>query len=101
MSNKIKNKSETRSKTKILELQYPIEWGEAGLVSRIEFSRPKGKHLKHIGKDVDMSTIINIACKVSGYTPAFFDELDGQDFFAVSEVITDFLDTGLTTGRTV
>lgn len=81
-------------------LAYPIEWGEEGLVDAIELKRPKGKHLKGLGKDVGMGDIFKIASKVSGYTPAFFDEMDAADCLKISEVIGDFLDSGPKTGKT-
>lgn len=86
--------------SKIIKLLYPIEWDEEGEVTEIELKRPKGKHIKHLGKDVSMKEIFDIASKVSGYTPAFFDELDAADCLQVSEVIGDFLDSGPKTGKT-
>lgn len=89
-----------------IKLKFPIKWsvGPEGekLIEEIEFRRPKGKHIKKLNKDVDMDTLIKIAAKVAveDLTPAFFDELDGVDYIAVTEVIGDFLDDGRETGRT-
>lgn len=89
-----------KSLSRIIKLDYPIEYGEEGLVSEIELKRPKGKHLKGLTKDVGYNDIIKIASKVSGYPPSFFDEMDAADCTEVSEAIGDFLDNGRGTGRT-
>jgi hypothetical protein len=83
-----------------VKLDYPIEWGGEGLVESIELSRPKGKHIKGINRDVGMKQLLEIASKISGKTPGFFDELDAIDCLKVTEVIGDFLDTGRETGKT-
>lgn len=98
---KEEKKSTNKSTNVKYELQYPIEWGEEGLVKEIEFKRPKGRHIKSIGKNASMNDIFTIAGKVSGYTPAFFDELDAADCVEISEIIGDFLDGGRETGKTV
>lgn len=84
-----------------MQLDYPIEWGEEGMVKEIEFKRLKGKHIKGIGTDVSMEVIFKLAGKSSGYPPSFFDELDAADCGKVSEVIGNFLGNGQETGRTV
>ena len=95
-----------KAKTVTIKLQYPFEWqGEHGKeeISEVEFSRPKGKHLKGITKDVGMAEMFNIAAKISVneyITPSFFDEMDAADCMTVIEVIGDFLDGGQKTGET-
>lgn len=89
----------------IYPLKYPIKWASGDsegkkLITEVEFRRPKGKDLKRIGKDADLGTLLDIAAKVSEYTPRFFDELDGLDYMNISEVINDFLDGGQSTGKT-
>lgn len=84
-----------------VQLKYPIEWGQEGLVKEVELKRPKGKHIKGLSKDIAMGDLFQIAAKVSGYTPAFFDELDAVDCLKISEVIGGFLEAGPETGRTV
>jgi len=85
-----------------IKLDYPIQWGEVDPpVTEITLTRPKGKHLKGIGKDVDMSALFAIASKISGHVPRFFDEMDCSDCMKVTEVIGDFLDSGPETGKTV
>lgn len=85
-------------------LQYPFEWaddkGQKSLIEKINLNRPKGKHIKNIGKDAGMKDIMAIASKVSGFTPAFFDEMDASDLMRVAEVVGDFLDSGPKTGKT-
>lgn len=85
----------------IIKLTYPIQWDEEGEVTEIELKRPKGKHIKQLGKDVSMKEIFEIASKISGYTPAFFDEMDVSDCFKVSDAVAGFLDGGPKTGKTV
>lgn len=87
-----------------IKLEYPLEWpGENGkeMISEIEFRRPKGRDIKDLGKDVSMDDIIKIAVKINtkGFTPHFFDGLDGVDYLNVTEVIGDFLDSGAQTGK--
>lgn len=95
-----KEKKPEKPKTVKVEFDYPIEWGEEGLVKSIELKRPKGKHIKNLSRDIALKHLLEIAGKVSGRTPAFFDELDAGDCFKVSEVIGDFLDTGRETSTT-
>lgn len=88
-----------------LKLKYPFEWAtgdSAGKqeVTEVGFRRPKGKDIKGMGKEVSLSDLLNIAAKISEFTPRFFDEMDAVDCMAVSEVIGDFLDDGPSTGKT-
>ena len=86
-----------------IELEFPFEWGkDSGFVSEIELKRPKGKHIKNLGKDVLMESLLIIAAKicVGDFTPAFFDEMDAADCIKVTEVIGDFLEGGQKTGKT-
>jgi len=99
MSNKNQSKSDKPRGTVKIVLLYPMEWGEEGLVKEITLKRPKGKHIKGLGRDVSAKDMLGIACKISGYTPAFFDELDAADCMKVMEVIGDFLDSGPETGK--
>lgn len=79
------------------QLKYPIKWDDKEVIE-VEIRRPKGKHLKKLGGNMNMNSIMGIAANVSDYTPAFFDELDGADYIGVSEVIGDFLGDGQETG---
>jgi len=105
--NQAENQTETKPKNvaKItsvtIDLDFPIEWekGEEP-VSKIILKRPKGKHLKNLGKDILMFDLLQIASKISGYTPKFFDEMDGVDIMKVTEAVGDFLDGGQKTGET-
>ena len=95
-----------KSKSVTVNLEYPFEWPtENGKeeVKSITLGRPKGKHLKNIGKDVGMHDMFQIAAKICEedfVTPAFFDEMDASDCMTVVEVIGDFLDNGRGTGKT-
>lgn len=82
-----------------LKLQFPFKWDGDDDVTELELKRPKGKHLRGLGKDVSMHDLFQIAAKVSGYTPKFFDEMDAVDCIKVTEVIGDFLDSGAKIGK--
>ncbi len=93
----------TKPREVTVKLDWPFEWsGENGKeeITEVKLSRPKGKHLKGIGKDVGMSDMFRIASKISGYTPAFYEEMDAADCMKITEVIGDFLDNGQETGKT-
>lgn len=102
MSNKVSSKSRTVT----VKLQYPFPWKTADgerEISEVTLGRPKGKHLKGLGKDVNFSSIIMIAAKIAKeefITPAFFEEMDAADCMRVSEVVGDFLDSGHGIGET-
>lgn len=83
------------------KLKHPLEWGKE-TVMEIEFSRPKGKHLKHIGSNPTIDDAMKIAVKVAvgDFTPAFFDELDAEDYLGVSDIVQGFLDGGRGIGET-
>lgn len=89
-----------KPKEKVYKLQEPVEFGKR-TVAEITLKRPKGKHLKDLGKDAKLGDIMSIAPKISGEPQEIFDEMDGADYLAVSEVIGDFLDNGQETGKTI
>lgn len=88
-----------RKKEVVVKLDWPLKWDSDELVTEITLRRPKGRDIKSIGKDLNMADLLAIAAKLSGYTPAFFDELDGADCLKVTEVVGDFLDNGQVTGE--
>lgn len=96
-----------RDQTVVVKFSYPFEWATAegkAEVSQVTLKRPKGKHIKKLNKDINMETLLNLAAKIAvedHVTPAFFDEMDAVDCLKVSEVVGDFLDSGLGTGGTV
>lgn len=84
-----------------IELDFPIQWEkDEPAVDKIILKRPKGKHLRNLGKDIVMHDLLQIASKISGHTPKFFDEMDGTDVMKVTEAVGDFLDGGRETGET-
>lgn len=95
------NTTEVKPKSVTVKLLYPIKWGDEEKVTEVTLKRPKGKHIKRIGRDVNIDELLKIASKISEYTPAFFDELDAVDCLKITEVIGDFLDTGPAIGKTV
>lgn len=84
----------------LVKLYVPVKWDDDEPVSELEIKRPKGKHLKFLKGSPTFFDLMQIASKTSGYTPKFFDELDGADLVNITGVIGDFLDTGPKTGRT-
>ena len=104
MSKKVASKDKLKLKdeeVQILKLLYPIDWdSEDGLVTELEFKRPKGKHLKGLTSELGLAEIFKIASKITGFTPAFFDEMDGADCLRVSELIGTFLEAGPKTTKT-
>lgn len=97
------DKASQKSHNVTVKLKYPFEWsGENGkeVIDSVTLFRPRGKHIKNIGKDVNMSELLKIASKISGFTPAFFDEMDAVDCIKITEVIGDFLDVGQGIGET-
>ena len=84
----------------VLKLRTPVEMGSER-ITEITFQRPKGKHLKKIGTEVNGETVMTIASKISGHPPMLFDELDVFDWRKVGEVIGDFLDDGQKDGDSI
>jgi len=77
----------------VYKLKFPVEY-DGEKVIEIEFARPKGKHIKKMGADTNLASLIGVACMVTKYTPRFFDELDSIDYVGVGEIIGGFLDDG-------
>ncbi len=95
------NKVSPKATEITIKLQYPFLFGTTE-VTEITLGRPKGKHLKSLGKDVGMHDLFQIAAKIAKedfVTPALFDEMDAADCMTVTEVIGDFLDSGRETGE--
>jgi hypothetical protein len=89
-----------------VNLDYPFEWTtDEGkkIVSSITLKRPKGKHLKNLGKDIKFVDLLMLAAKISDHdwvTYSFFEEMDAADCMKVTEVVGDFLDSGQESGET-
>ena len=95
-----KDKAPGARSSRVIKLNYPIEWGSEGLVDQITLKRPKGRHMRNINKDVGMDELLNMASRCSGKPSRFFDEMDGSDCIEVSVAIQDFLDNGQEIGPT-
>ena len=71
-------------------------------IERLEFQRPKGKHLKHLKPGASsIGDVLTLASKLSGQLPRLFDEMDAEDVLDVSEIIGNFLSPGQKTGQTL
>lgn len=77
--------------TKTLTLEYPFEYGTE-TITQLTFGRPKGKHIKGNGNDLDF------AAKLAGVAPQVMDQMDLWDIERMNEVIQGFLPPGLRTG---
>jgi len=75
------------------KLLHPVELGSER-TTQIILSRPKGKHIKHLKKDLTLGEIMQVAQKVADCSPLVFEEMDGGDYLAVGEIVGDFLDSG-------
>ena len=82
----------------VVALDFPIKYGEE-TVTEIGLKRPKAKHLKNLVGKTDEEKAFNLAVKLSGRPPSFFDEVDGVDFIKVTGVIGDFLANGRKVGE--
>lgn len=77
----------------VYKLKYPVEY-DGETVTEIEISRPKGKHIKKLGADANLASLIGVAALVTKFTPRFFDELDSSDYVGVGEIIGNFFVDG-------
>lgn len=83
----------------IYTLQTPIEHNSE-TITRLEFQPPRGKHIKKLNlQNLDIDELLKVAAKLSGHTPKLFDELFAADVMAISEIIGNFLESGLSTGK--
>lgn len=82
----------------IYKLKYPIDL-DGTKIERLEFVRPKGKHLKGIDlMNMKMDDMLKLSAKITGQLPRVYDEMDMTDVMAVLEIVGDFLDVGQPTG---
>jgi hypothetical protein len=80
------------------KLKFPLAWGE-DTIEDVTLTRPKGKHVKQMKEGGTLGDVMQIASKISGQPTTVFDEMDAEDYFAVAELIGDFLDRGHKTGK--
>jgi len=83
---------------KIYKLKHPFTLDDKE-ITRIEFIRPKGKHIKGINlTSPTMDDMLKLAAKISGQLPRVYDEMDLEDVMAIMEIVGDFLGAGQVTG---
>ena len=85
-------------KTKTVQLSVPVTL-EGREIAEIRISKPKVKDLKRMTAAVDGVTDrldqgIVMASTLTGYPVDVIEELDTDDFTAISEVIADFFPKG-------
>lgn len=89
----------TAKKTsRTLTLSDPIDW-EGERISEVTVSKPKVKHLRRIQAAMDaspdrMDQGVAMAVAMTGLAEEIIDELDIDDFNAISEVIAGFFPQG-------
>lgn len=78
---------------KTYQLLHPIEVRskEGDVVQRIEqleLKKPKGRHLKAMDRaDGEVAKMLALIASCAGVPPSAMDDLDGEDFAALGEVI--------------
>lgn len=88
--------------SKIINLQYPIEFekdGEKNTITEVKLGRLKAKHLKKLPKDffnidkgnISPDQVIPIISVISGIPLELVDELDITDLNTIAQEIASFL----------
>lgn len=79
-------------------LKHPITSGDEQ-VKVLKFRRPKAKDFRGMDLNkLDMSAFIVMASRLSGLLPTEIDEIDGEDWTNVLEIIANFISPGRKTG---
>ena len=75
-----------------IKLNYPIE-SEGNTVTEITLRRPKARDLKKMerGSGGDIAKSIEFIADLAELPPSAIEELDGEDFQSLSEVVARFL----------
>ena len=83
-----------KPRTKTVPLEFPIEW-DGKTISEVTLHRPKGKDMRRIAEAENSSSnkmeagAVMVAT-LSDLPDGAIDELDFEDFTAISEAIADF-----------
>lgn len=88
------------SEAKIVKLKFPIT-ANGETIEALELARPRVKHLKvldEIKGDVERS--VRLISALASIPPSAVEEMDGEDFAAVSEAVAGFFGGVLPTGGT-
>ncbi|RMG58794.1 MAG: phage tail assembly protein [Gammaproteobacteria bacterium] len=83
---------------KTIRLKYPIT-ANGEVIDTLELPRPRVKHLKALDEaegDVDKS--VRLISALAAIPPSAVEEMDGEDFAAVSEAVAGFFGGVLPTG---
>lgn len=76
----------------------PVEFGSEK-VKALEFRAPKGRDLNDLPVgDLTTGALIRVGARLTGQVPTFFDELEGDDYLAVVNIVTELLGGGPATG---
>ncbi|MDR1521130.1 MAG: phage tail assembly protein [Planctomycetota bacterium] len=82
----------------VYNLKYPVQFG-SDLVAELEVRRPKGKDLRFaMSQKNNADGAFNLFARLTGQTPSFFDEMDGEDIQEVAKIIEVFLGNSPETG---
>lgn len=82
------------NRIEIYTLKYPVEYGDT-VVSELHLRRPRGKQLKRFNLDAldsgNIGAYMEALADLSDQAPAMIDMMEGEDIFAASKVVGDFL----------
>jgi hypothetical protein len=77
-------------------LKHPIKFTHGDVVEEVELRRPKVSDLRAIGeKGISGPDLVQ---KLTGLQGAVLDEMDSEDYFALSEMASGFFPKHLLTG---
>lgn len=76
----------------------PFTFGSESFES-LTFKPLKAKHLRKASKDFSMGDLINIAGDLAGLSREEIGEMGAEDTIAVIKIVTDFLQSGPSTGQ--
>lgn len=81
--------SKTDTGKYILKLESPISFGQE-VVTELEMSEPKVKHLRMLSSKPTMNEMIQMAGKMAARSDSFMDELSFKDMNLISSFIGAF-----------
>lgn len=86
-----------------IKLKYPLDYNEGNdrfLVDTVELRRVKTKDLRELDKKTgDINRAAFLISRLSGLDPVIVDELDGEDFNALSRAVNALMGESQKTGE--
>lgn len=84
--------------TKTVKLKHPVK-GPDGTLNELKFRRAKGSDMRKLSGKPDVGEIMDLAASLADVPPFVIDDLDIDDWQEVMEVVGNFMERGLQTGR--